>query len=147
MKSLFEREAYEEVLQRLDKVKTDTDRLWGKMSPAQMVWHCQYPLRLAIENKKGRVKNNPLIRLFFKKSLYNDKLWRKNLPTAPQLKAKEEKDFEIEMPKLKELIKAFYGVRDRKEWNPHPFFCSFTPGQWGQIQYKHLDHHLRQFGA
>ncbi len=53
----------------------------GKMTVGQMVWHCQYPLKLAIENKENS-KGNWFIKTFFKKSLYNDKPWRKNLPTA-----------------------------------------------------------------
>ena len=46
-----------------------------------------------------------------------------------------------------ELIESFYNLKDRNEWNPHPMFGKFTKQQWGQMQYKHLDHHLRQFGV
>lgn len=147
MKSIFETEAYEELLRRLAQVKPDSERLWGKMSSAQMAWHCQGPLKLAVENKDRGVRGNPLIRWFFKKSLYNDKLWRKNLPTTPNLVAKEEKMFEEEMPRLKQLVQACHEVKDRTEWNPHPMFGKLTRQQWGQMEYKHLDHHLRQFGA
>ena len=147
MKSLLEENGYQEIIDRLEKVNADSNRLWGKMSPAQMAWHCQYPLKLAIKNEDKGVRGNPLIRWFFKKSLYNDKPWRKNLPTAPFLVAKEEKDFDKEMGTLKELVKEFYAVRNRDNWNPHPMFGSFTPEQWGQLEYKHLDHHLRQFGV
>ncbi len=147
MKSLLEENGYQEIIDRLEKVNADSNRLWGKMSPAQMAWHCQYPLKLAIKNEDKGVRGNPLIRWFFKKSLYNDKPWRKNLPTAPFLVAKEEKDFDKEMGTLKELVKEFYAVRNRENWNPHPMFGSFTPEQWGQLEYKHLDHHLRQFGV
>lgn len=147
MHSLFEKGPYEELLHRLEKINAETDRLWGKMSPAQMAWHCQFPLKLAIDNKDKGVSGNPLIRWFFKKSLYNDKLWRKNLPTAPGLKATEEKNFEDEMSKLKQLVNDCYQVKDRENWNPHPLFGHLTREQWGQMQYKHLDHHLRQFGV
>jgi len=63
------------------------------------------------------------------------------------LRAKEDKDFNIEFEILQKLILEVYAVRDRKEWNPHPLFGAFTSQQWGQMQYKHLDHHLRQFGV
>ena len=117
------------------------------MSVGQMCWHCQYPLQLAIKNKPNNSKGNWFIKTFFKKSLYNDKPWRKNMPTAPQLKAKEDKDFETEHKLLKKLVSDFYAVRDREEWHPHPAFGTFTKEQWGQVQYKHLDHHLKQFGV
>jgi hypothetical protein len=31
--------------------------------------------------------------------------------------------------------------------HPHAFFGSLTPDEWAILMYKHLDHHLRQFGA
>lgn len=147
MKSLFEKEACDELLQRLEKISANSERLWGKMSPAQMAWHCQFPLKLAVKNEDKGVKGNPVVRWLFKKSLYNDKLWRKNLPTAPGLKATEEKDFDEEMPKLKQLVKDCHNLKDREKWNPHPLFGRLTPEQWGKMEYKHLDHHLRQFGV
>ena len=146
MKSLFDDQAFEEINRRLSALEPDATPLWGKMSAGQMVWHCQFPLRIAIENKDTEVGGNPLVRWFFKKSLYNDRPWRKNLPTAPMLKATEPKDFEREFPKLQQLIGDFHSLKHRGQWNPHPMFGSFTHGQWGQLQYKHLDHHLRQFG-
>ena len=120
--------------------------LWGKMDAAQMVWHCQIPLEVGIKNKLPKTKGNLLIRLFFKKSLYNDKPWRKNLPTIPRAVATEAKDFDKEYKKLLELIHTFHGLNSRETWNPHPMFGRLTADQWGKLEYKHLDHHLRQFG-
>jgi Protein of unknown function (DUF1569) len=31
--------------------------------------------------------------------------------------------------------------------HPHNFFGKLTPLEWATGMYKHLDHHLRQFGA
>lgn len=147
MKSLFNESTRDEILDRLEKLTFDSNGLWGKMSVGQMAWHCQYPLKLAVENKDYGVRGNPLVRWFFKKSLYNDKLWRKGLPTAPNLVAKEEKDFQTEMTKLKQLVKDCHEVKTRTHWNPHPLFGKLTHDQWGKMEYKHLDHHLRQFGV
>jgi hypothetical protein len=102
---------------------------------------------VAIKNKKYDKRGNLLIGWFFKKSMYNDKPWRKNLPTLPRAKANEEKEFEVEYKILLELVDELYSHRDRKDWNPHPIFGNFTPEQWGKLEYKHLDHHLRQFGV
>lgn len=147
MKSLFATADFEEVQERALALKDASRGLWGKMSAGQMLWHCQIPLKLAIENKKHHTKGKLLARWLFKKLMYNDTPWRKNLPTVPMARAKEEKDFIKERQRLLELLKAFYDLRDRKEWNPHPVFGHFTAAQWGQMQYKHLDHHLRQFGV
>ena len=31
--------------------------------------------------------------------------------------------------------------------HPHSFFGPLTPDEWAILMYKHLDHHLRQFGV
>ncbi len=147
MKSIFEETAFKEIMQRIDLLEEKSARKWGKMTVSQMVWHCQYPLQVAIENKKIKNKGNLLVQLFFKKAMYNDRPMRKNLPTAPQLKAREEKNFTEEHKILTQLVQDFYTVRERDHWNPHPLFGSFTKEQWGKMQYKHLDHHLQQFGV
>lgn len=147
MKSLLTEEGHKEITTRLSKLTESSKGKWGKMTVGQMSWHCQYPLKLAIKNKENYSKGNWFIKTFFKKSLYNDKPWRKNLPTAPQLKAKEPKDFSNESAILKNLVDEFSALKDREIWYPHPAFGPFTKEQWGQLQYKHLDHHLKQFGV
>ncbi|MBT8291153.1 MAG: DUF1569 domain-containing protein [Muriicola sp.] len=147
MKSLFESEAYGEILSRLDQLKASDSGLWGKMTVGQMVWHCQVPLKVAVSNKPNSKKGNLLVRWFFKKSLYNDRPWRKNLPTSPFAKTTEAKDFTTEREKLRALITEFHQLNNRKTWSPHPLFGRLTHEQWGMMQYKHLDHHLRQFGV
>tara|TARA_R110000868_G_scaffold86347_9_gene242283 strand:- start:12803 stop:13246 length:444 start_codon:yes stop_codon:yes gene_type:complete len=147
MKSIFDEATKNELETRLNSLSENSERKWGKMTVGQMAWHCQYPLKLAIENKKSSKKGNLLVQLFFKKSMYNDKPWRKNLPTAPQLKAREPKNFTDEIKLLKQLTLDTHKLKTREEWNPHPFFGNFTKQQWGQMQYKHLDHHLTQFSV
>ncbi|MEM9000375.1 MAG: DUF1569 domain-containing protein [Bacteroidota bacterium] len=147
MKSLFEVEAYHQILSRINQLDVNTERLWGKMSAGQMAWHCQFPLKLAIKNEAKGIKGSLFIRWLYKKSMYSDRLWPKNLPTAPAFKATEEKDFETEIELLKDLVSECHALRNRKHWNPHPLFGNMTHEQWGKTQYKHLDHHLRQFGV
>lgn len=147
MKSLFEPAAFAEILERLSRLEEGMPPRWGKMSVGQMAWHCQVPLKVGIENKPPKKKPNPLIKLFFKKSMYSDKPWRKNLPTSPLARAEAPKDLKTELPLLRTRVEEFHALKDRKEWNPHPLFGVLTPEQWGQMQYKHLDHHLSQFGV
>ncbi len=147
MKSIFEDGAYNELVKRIGLLNETSQRKWGKMTVGQMVWHCQLPILTAVKNKKTQKKGSLLARWFFKKSMYSDKPWRKNLPTAPQLKAKEAKDFNKERKILNQLAQDLYAVKEREQWNPHPIFGSFTKEQWGKMQYEHLDHHLRQFGV
>jgi len=147
MKSLFDTEAHKEILDRIENLNENTSPNWGKMSINQMVWHCQGPFNIMLEIDDYGMKPSWLAKVFFKKSLYNDKPWRKGLPTAKFLKTTETKNFDEEKVKLVDLINKACTQRDKKEWKPHPAFGYFTNDQWGQMQYKHLDHHLKQFGV
>lgn len=147
MKSIFTTEAYDEIMSRLESLDENAKANWGKMNVAQMTWHCQGPFNIMLEKNDYGLKPNWLAKVFFKKSLYNDKPWRKNLPTARFLKSKDDKDFTMEKAKLRELIAETFKHRTKTEWKPHPGFGYFTADQWGQMQYKHLDHHFRQFGV
>lgn len=146
MKSIFEETTYREILHRIDSLDENSARQWGKMTVGQMVWHCQFPFIIAIKNK-NKGNGNLLVRWFLKKQMYSDTPFRRNLPTAPNIKAKEAKDLHIEKPKLRQLVTDFYNCRTRTDWNPHPLFGQFTHEQWGKMEYKHLDHHLTQFGV
>lgn len=145
MKSLFDAQAFNEIKQRVLQLSKDNPRQWGQMSHGQMMHHCQAPLNIILEKVDYGFKPNWIVNLLFKKSMYSDKPWRKNLPTAPKLKEKEPKDFASEKAKLLQLLDEFDTQRDRNDWKPHPSFGALTKEQWGKMQYKHLDHHLKQF--
>jgi hypothetical protein len=71
-----------------------------------------------------------------------------NSPTIPAVRITDEKEFEFERSELKRKIRAFQANGPEKcTTNPHPFFGKLTPEQWGKGTYKHLDHHLKQFGV
>jgi len=147
MQSIFEDTPYNEIKARLNKLDNNSQPHWGKMTIGQMVWHCQGPLNIILGKEDYGMKPSWFVKLFFKKSLYSDKPWNKGLPTAKFLKTNSAKDFSAEKTKLEALIDEVHSEKDKVEWNPHPAFGYFTADQWGKMQYKHLDHHLRQFGV
>ncbi len=147
MKSIFTDEAHNEIINRLSHLEKDSKAKWGKMDVAQMVTHCQYPLNVILEKEDYNLKPNWLIKTFFKKAMYSDKPWKKNLPTVSRFKTEADKDFILEKPKLKKLIEELHSYKNRDDWQPHPVFGKMSKAQWGKMQYKHLDHHFRQFGV
>lgn len=150
MKSIFDNDTYAEVLKRISDLDPGGgSRQWGKMDVAQMLCHCKFPLEVALGKMKLK-KPNYAMRLLlrtFKKALYNDIPWKQSLQTPNQFRVTDSKEFENEKTKLIALINEFHDEKHRKSWDPHPAFGTFTLHQWGQMQYKHLDHHLRQFGV
>ncbi|WP_224489024.1 DUF1569 domain-containing protein [Robertkochia flava] len=149
MRSLFETDALEDILNRLEKLSPEAQPEWGSMSVAQMLKHLKTTLKVATGEVTLRTPpfyKKVLFRLF-KSSLYNDTPWKKNLPTARKLKMTEPEDFEVQKKELKETITTFLNISFPDGKREHPVFGTFTKQQWGQSQYKHFDHHLRQFGV
>ena len=147
MESLFTTESYAKTLDRIDALTPSQKPQWGKMTVSQMLAHCQKPLEIALYNKDFGLKSNFLIRTFFKKAMYDDSSFRKNMPTPKRFKVSEPKDFTTEKAALKELIEAFHQLTPDAHLEPHPVFGKLTTEQWGKMQYKHLNHHLNQFGV
>lgn len=150
MESLFEAARVEELEQRLLRLRPDSQRLWGKMSPAQMLAHCCLGLEMAAGEIRppraliGRILGPVVKRVAFRPG----EPFRRNSPTSKELVIEDEKDFEAERTRLSELIDRFAvaGAAGCTS-HPHAFFGSLAPDEWGVLMYKHLDHHLRQFGT
>ena len=149
MKSLFNEEAYTEIKGRLSNLNENSERQWGKMDAAQMMYHCQKPLRIPL-GKSSMKKPGFLLKLLakmYKGAMYGDKPWKKNVRTAPGFVVTEHKEFQPEKEKLSTLISEFHVMKSRETMPKHPAFGTFSKEQWGKMQYKHLDHHFRQFGV
>lgn len=137
------------LIRRVGVLRPESRPVWGKMTVAQMLAHCQVPLRVASgELKLKRSLIGVLFGRWAKKKLLADRPFERNLPTAPEFLVRDERSFETERAKLVACIQRFH---DRGESGitrePHPFFGKLGPGEWQMLQWKHLDHHLRQFGV
>ena len=134
------------MIARLEKLTPDSKALWGKMNVAQMLAHLQMPLGVALGIH--RIKGNPVMRLFgslIASKLWDDKPYKKGLPTAPSFRIVTEKEFEKEKAGALEMIRKF-NENDLIN-GPHPVFGKMTKEQWGKANWKHVDHHLQQFGV
>ena len=150
MKNLFEAGRADEVKERLAQLRPDNQRLWGTMSSAQAVEHCARGMELALgDARPPRILVGRLIGWVVKPLvLGNDEPMRKNSPTAPSLIVQGERDLDAERERLCGLIDRFAAAGPAGcTTHPHSFFGRMTPEEWSMLMYKHLDHHLRQFGV
>jgi hypothetical protein len=149
MQNLFQTEAVDEIISRIDKLTPTTERQWGKMDVAQMMAHCS----AAMEMASGKI-NPPRLLIgrvlgpIFKSIYTNEKPFSQNNPTDKALVVADPRDFQREQERLKVCVRQFHDGGEAKcTRNPHPFFGSLSPQDWARGMYKHMDHHLRQFGA
>lgn len=150
MKNIFTREIAGGIIDRIDKLRSDTKPLWGKMSVGQMLAHCNVTYEMVYENKhpKPNTFKRFLLKLFVKKIVVSEKPYKKNSRTAPEFLIREDKNFEIEKVRLTSYIKKTQELGethfDGKESHS---FGVLTKAEWNNMFYKHLDHHLTQFGV
>jgi len=149
MKSLFIKTDADEIIERLNKFNPSAGRLWGKMSVDQMLAHCSVGIEIALGCRYLKQNLiNKIIGPFFKNSITGNTPVKRGVPTHPGFVVIETGGFEAERKRLTELIEAFYnGGKAGCTDNPHPFFGRLTPTQWGALMYKHINHHLTQFGG
>ena len=149
MKTIFDEETHAELIGRLGKLTPETKPLRGTMSPAQMMEHTSRILEMATGRKPAKqVFIGKVISWIFKKEFLSEKPFKPNRPTGPDYKIKDQPDFESTQARLSELIDDFHNAGEAGlDGNVHAFFGPLTGQQWGQTQYKHLDHHFRQFGV
>ena len=149
MKNLFEPDATQEVISRIDQLQPTSLRRWGKMDVAQMMAHCSAAMDMASGRiNPPRILIGRLIGAMVKPIYTNEKPLSKNSPTDKKLIISDQRDFLREQQQLKLKVQQFHeGGETQCTRHPHPFFGALTPQEWSRGMYKHLDHHLRQFGA
>jgi uncharacterized protein DUF1569 len=150
MKNLFEAARVEEVKERIARLRPESERQWGKMNAAQAVAHCSAGLELALGDRiPPRLLLGRIIgRMVKPKVLGNDEPMRQNAPTVKGLVVQDKRDLGTERERLCGLIDRFAAAGPEGcTTHPHSFFGRLTPEEWATLMYKHLDHHLRQFGV
>ena len=150
MKNLFDAAAAADLKARLQRLRADSPRQWGRMTAPQAVAHCAAGLELAFgELRPPRALIGRLFgRIIKPLALGNDAPMRRNSPSVPGMIVTDDRDLERERQRLGALIDRFVaGGPAACTTHPHSFFGPLTPDEWAILRYKHLDHHLRQFGA
>jgi Protein of unknown function (DUF1569) len=146
VKNLFDPAVKQDIITRINKLTPQSRGQWGKMNVGQMLAHCQVPIGVGLgTNKISRSFIGRIFGPLAKKILYNDKPFKRHLPTDRTFVMKDEKDFEKEKQGLLTMVNSFSekNIVD----TPHPFFGRLTKEQWSKGTWKHLDHHLQQFGV
>lgn len=148
--NIFTTEVTNEVIQRIETLTPTTQAQWGKMNVAQMLAHCNVTYEMMYENihPKPNAVLKFILKLLVKKKVVDETTYAKESKTAPAFLITSEKNFAGEkerliayMKKTQELGANYFDGRESHSFGP------LSKNEWNNMLYKHLDHHLRQFGA
>lgn len=149
VKSLFNAADNAEIIDRINKLTASSVSGWGKMHVDQMLAHCHVALQTAFgEVKLKRSLMGMLFGSMARKQLLGSGEFKRNLPTDRHFIIQGNRNFNEEKDKLMNIVKRFTQQgRSAISTEAHPFFGKLTADEWDNLMWKHLDHHLRQFGA
>jgi len=150
IKNIFDPAIIGEVVSRINKLSPATQPLWGKMTVSQMLAHCCVTYEMLYDNNhpkpSGFIKF--ILKNFIKKMVVGEKPYKHNTRTAPAFLMTTEKEFEKEKSRLIDYVQktqqqggAYFEGKESHS------FGALTQTEWNNMFYKHLDHHLSQFGV
>lgn len=134
------------IVQRVKALSPDARGRWGKMTVDQMLWHVNQAMAADLGEARLSDKRPPLPRKLIKFVVLNLP-WSKGAPTNPALVTQAAYDFDAERARCLRLIDAVANRTIEGVWVDHPTFGPMLGEEVSRLHAKHLDHHLRQFGA
>jgi Protein of unknown function (DUF1569) len=154
MKNIFDRRVVDELIARVDKLGTRSEPQWGTMNAAQMLAHCCKPYETVFDPAYAKAHPKPnafvrfLLRTFLKQIVVGEKPYRRNSRTAPEFIVADSRDIETERARLVAYLNQVQslGATHFNGKESHSF-GAMTSTEWNNLFYKHLDHHLVQFGV
>lgn len=142
-------ETHDELARRIGALDPGRAPRWGRLDASRMVCHLIDSLEMATGARAVRLKPLWPFRVFPLKHLVLHALpMPRGAPTAPELLAtRPSPTFDADRARLLALLQTFAAMPDAGPGAVHPLFGRLGHAKWGALVYKHMDHHLRQFGA
>ncbi|HVE55706.1 MAG TPA: DUF1569 domain-containing protein [Pyrinomonadaceae bacterium] len=151
MNSLFDSAKREELINRINKLTPESKAVWGKFSIGEMLCHCADGIKMATGELEVKDKSTFLFRHVVKPLVIYVLPMPKGAPTAdeinPTISGTKPSEFEADRQALLDSIKNLYSLPANHIWANHAAFGRLSHQQWGLLHYKHIDHHLKQFGV
>ena len=147
MKSIWQEDARRELDQRIGQVAWDRPAEWGRFTAPKMICHLGDSLRMAMGDLPCASKRLPIRYPPLKQLIIYVAPFPKSAPTAPELLAREPGDWANDIADVQQLLARAASARTTDAWPEHPAFGRLSKRAWGVLIYRHMDHHLKQFGA
>jgi len=150
MKSIRDENCRTELIGRINNLTTDAKPAWGKMSVEQMLSHLvqshEMPFASSVPDTSNWMSRNVIKTLV----VYLLPV-PKGVPTPAELNQQEKgrppQGIDMDKAMAIEWINKLGTIPADHDCLAHPFFGKLSAKQWALLAHKHIDHHLRQFGA
>jgi len=148
--NIFKKEVTDQLIGRINQLNTQSQPLWGKMNVAQMFAHCCVSYEMAFENRHPKPGGflRLMLKLFVKKAVVSEKPYPKSIRTAPAFLITDERVFETEKNRMINYLNMTLEKGEKYfDGKESLSFGKLNLTEWNNLFYKHMDHHLKQFGV
>ena len=147
-KTIFDPGARRELVDRLDRLRPDSTRRWGKMTPDQMVCHLDDSLRCATGVTPTHQRKTFMANRVFRWIIIHVLPWPKGrAQTVKEMLVTKPVSFNDDRSRLIGMLEKAASLTPAGSWAIHPAFGDLSGRDYGVLIYRHFDHHLRQFGV
>ena len=150
VKDLFDASVKQDIISRINKLTPQSQALWGKMNVSQMLAHCCVSYEMVYEDKHPRPNAflRFIIKMLAKKAVTDETPYKHNAGTAPAFLIKDKRDFELEKARLIGFINRTQELGELGfDGKISHSFGKLSKEEWNNLFYKHVNHHLLQFGV
>ncbi|MDX2191835.1 MAG: DUF1569 domain-containing protein [Gemmatimonadales bacterium] len=146
--TLLDTDARRAIAARTQRLTAADGALWGTMDPPRMLAHLVDSFRMAYGELPVTPKDMPLARLAPVRWLILRVLpMPRNAPTVREIVERPARGLEEERVAFLALLERFPTHPFDTVPTAHPLFGPLSRDDWGTLAWKHIDHHLRQFGV
>ena len=149
-KNIFDLNVTTEIINRINNLTPTSAPKWGKMEAGEMLAHCNVTYEYVYDNKyrEPNALVKLILKLFVKNLVVSEKPYKHNSQTAPDFIIKGKRDFEKEKERLiAYILKTQQNGETFFDGKKSHSFGVLNKTEWNNMFYKHLDHHLQQFGV
>jgi hypothetical protein len=147
MKSLWEGQTREEIVSRVRTLSAEKRPQWGKLTAPQMLAHISDQIRMALGDVPARRGSGWMSVRPFNYLMIYVAPWPHGAKGPSEAFTTKAATWDSDLQKLLTLIQRFDEKRDQQSWPEHPLFGKLSGKDWAALSYKHLNHHLTQFGV
>lgn len=134
------------IRRRIESLRVDSPRQWGKMTIDQMLWHVNVSMREAVGDYKSDAKPLPAPKWLVRWAILTMP-WGRGARTRPDMYAVSTHDFNVQKAECLALVDRIIATPLDAQWPDSVTMGRMSGRHWSQLTAKHLEHHLKQFGA
>jgi len=147
VKSLWQSDARKEIEDRVRSLSPEAQPRFGRLNAPRMLNHIADQMRMALGDIHARNGAGWLSVWPFNYLAIYVLPWPHGFKGPREAFTTKPVTWDADREQLLTLIGRFCEKQEQQSWPEHPVFGKLSGNDWAALSYRHLSHHLGQFGG